>query len=77
MCPGSVQFMTMRLYIALILSMPVLSMSGLGQAKGPLLQIEDISRDVGTVLQGETIKQIFAFTNKGPGTLEIFNVEHS
>jgi hypothetical protein len=69
--------MTMRLYMALILSMSVLSISGFGQAKGPLLQIEDISRDVGTVTQGETIKQIFAFSNKGSGALEILNVEHS
>ena len=69
--------MMMRLCIALMLSISVFSTNGPGQAKGPSLQIENISRDVGTVTQGETIKQVFTFTNKGSSTLQILDVEHS
>jgi hypothetical protein len=67
----------MRLFFALLFSMATFSTSGLDQAKGPELQIDTINRDVGRVSQGEIIKQIFAFTNKGAGVLEILNVEHS
>ena len=47
------------------------------QAKSPSLEINSTDIDVGKVTQGETIKHVFSFTNRGPGTLEILNVGHS
>ena len=49
----------------------------MAQEKGPSFYIESSSRDVGKVTQGKTIKQIFAFSNKGSATLEIMSVTHS
>jgi hypothetical protein len=39
--------------------------------------IDNPTRDVGTLIQGETIRQVFGITNKGSSTLEISNVAHS
>jgi hypothetical protein len=47
------------------------------EAKGPSIQIENPIRDVGTLTQGETIRQVFVITNKGSGTLEILDVAHA
>ena len=48
-----------------------------GQTKGPAIYFEKTSIDVGTIAQGETIKQVFTFTNKGSGTLQILDVAPS
>ena len=47
------------------------------QSKGPLVEFQKTKIDRGTVIQGETIKEVFAFINMGSGTLEISDVEHS
>ncbi len=47
-----------------------------GQGK-PWIQFDNISKDAGTVQQGDVIKQVFTFVNKGGGTLEIAGIEHS
>jgi len=39
------------------------------------MAIDDPAKDFGKVLQGETLKHMFRFTNKGTGTLEILGVE--
>jgi hypothetical protein len=49
----------------------------IAQPKGSRIEFQTTSRDRGTVIQGETIKEVFAFNNKGSGTLEISSVEHS
>ena len=46
-----------------------------GQAKKPSIVFDGITKDAGKVTQGETVKQVFTFTNKGSGTLEIINVQ--
>jgi hypothetical protein len=46
-----------------------------GQAKKPSIVFDSITKDAGKVTQGETVKQVFTFTNKGSGTLEIMNVQ--
>jgi len=46
-----------------------------GQAKKPSIVFDSITKDAGKVTQGETAKQVFAFTNKGSGTLEIIGVQ--
>jgi len=47
------------------------------QAAMPSISFDSIGRDAGRVPQGEAIQQVFAFTNKGTGALEIKSVEPS
>ncbi len=47
------------------------------QAGVPSIVFDSISKDIGTVTQGEIVKHVFPFTNKGTGTLEIKRVESS
>jgi hypothetical protein len=47
------------------------------QARMPAISFDSLSRDLGKVLQGEAIRQVFAFSNSGSGTLEIKGVEPS
>jgi len=47
------------------------------QDKRPVISFDSQTKDVGKVTEGETIKHIFRFTNKGEATLEIFKVEPS
>jgi len=66
----------MRLYFAFLLCISLTLTNGIGQGK-PLLQIDNASRDAGTIQQGDIIRQVFVFTNKGSGTLQILDVSHS
>jgi hypothetical protein len=66
-----------RSYSAILILLIAPWVYAAGQAKGPSLYFENLARDVGTVKQGEVIKQVFQFANKGSGTLEILGVEHS
>jgi hypothetical protein len=47
------------------------------QAQGPSIAFDEVSKDVKTVTDGETIQQIFRFTNKGDATLEILGINPS
>ena len=67
----------MRFYLVLIVAALSASAVVAGQTNTPSVYFENTSRDVGTVTQGEIIKQVFSFVNKGPGTLEILDVGHS
>ena len=50
----------------------------LGSAvKAPSIVFDSTSRDFGTVTEGEILKQVFTFSNKGDATLEILKVEPS
>ena len=67
----------MRLCPAVLFLM-MMAIAGLcAQSKGPLIEFETTKVERGKVIQGETIKQVFGFANKGIGTLEILDVEHS
>jgi len=48
-----------------------------GQTKEPLIYFEHTSADFGTVRQGEILRQVFRFTNRGSGTLEILRLTPS
>ena len=43
--------------------------------KTPTIVFDSDSKDVGRVWEGDQLKQIFKFTNKGDGQLEILNVQ--
>jgi len=68
---------TMRICFAVLLFMPAAWTNAVGQAKSPSIYFESVNRDVGTIPQGEIIKQVFAFTNKGSAALEIKDVAYS
>jgi hypothetical protein len=67
----------MRLCFVLFLGILAPMMNGACETPGPSIYIENPSRDVGTIIQGETISQVFIIANKGSRTLEISNVTHS
>ena len=45
------------------------------QAKRPSVVFDSISKDLGRLTQGEAARWVFAFSNKGTGTLEILSVK--
>jgi hypothetical protein len=47
------------------------------QGKGPTIVFDSQSKDFDKIFQGETLKHVFKFANKGSGMLEIVNVEGS
>jgi hypothetical protein len=67
----------MRIGGALFLWVWILTTTAACGTKGPSMWIDNPTRDVGTLIQGETIRQVFGITNKGSATLEISNVAHS
>jgi hypothetical protein len=61
------------MWMFLIVGLAVLS----GQDKAPSMIIDNPARDFGKVMQGETVKHVFSFSNKGTTALEILSVEPS
>ena len=47
------------------------------QDKRPAIAFDDRDKDLGKVTEGETIKHVFKFTNKGDAVLEVLKVEPS
>lgn len=45
--------------------------------KAPSIAFDSVARDFGTVTEGENLKHVFTFRNKGDATLEILKVEPS
>jgi hypothetical protein len=43
--------------------------------KTPTIVFENLTKDFGNVTQGDELKVVFKFSNKGQGTLEIKSVE--
>jgi hypothetical protein len=66
----------MRFYLALAFMLTG-AFGALGQDKQPAIEFEFVSKDFGTVAQGQTIKQTFSFTNKGAGVLRIMDIGKS
>ena len=58
------------MWMCLIVGLTVLS----GQDKAPSMVVDNPVKDFGKVLQGETLKHVFRFMNKGSSTLEILDV---
>jgi hypothetical protein len=49
--------------------------AGVAQQKGATIVFDSQSKDFGRVLEGEPLKHVFKFSNRGSGTLEILNIE--
>lgn len=45
------------------------------QQKAPAIVFDNETRDLGRVQEGDVLKQVFKFTNKGHSRLEILNVQ--
>lgn len=45
------------------------------QQKAPAIVFDSETKDLGKVQEGDEIKQLFKFTNKGQGQLEILHVQ--
>jgi hypothetical protein len=45
--------------------------------KAAVIAFDSITKDFGTVTEGESLKCVFTFKNKGDATLEILKVEPS
>jgi len=65
----------MRIYCAMFVWL--LAGSAFSQAKMPAISFDSVSKDAGRVTQGEVVRQVFTFINKGTGILEIKGVEPS
>ncbi len=64
----------MRFYFALLACLLPGATTAVGQERHPSIKFEFLFKDYGTVAQGELIKQIFPFANKGTGVLKILSV---
>jgi len=68
---------SMRLLVSVLVWTVASLTNAVGQGKGPSISAENSSRDLGQVTQGEAAAgQVFAFSNRGAGTLEILAAEH-
>jgi hypothetical protein len=67
----------MRFYFMLLPFLLIGVIGALGQDKQPSIEFDFVSRDYGAVTQGQTIKQIFPFVNKGAGVLRIMDIGKS
>ncbi len=59
--------------IVLAVTLPPLS----AQEKGPSIVFDSVNRNVGRIPEGETIRNVFKFTNKGSAPLDIISVDAS
>jgi hypothetical protein len=68
----------MKRLLSVLLAVLMPGLLALGSAvKAPSIAFDSTSRDFGTVTEGESLKQVFTFRNKGDATLEILKVEPS
>ena len=67
----------MKFYAVFLLGISLSLACGAKATHGPVIDIENPNRDVGTLTQGEIINQVFKITNQGSQLLEILNVGHS
>jgi hypothetical protein len=67
----------MRFYSVLLACLLPGMMGAAGQVKHPSIEFEVLSKDLGSISQGQRIREKFPFTNKGLGVLEITDIEKS
>jgi hypothetical protein len=65
----------LSLFVCIILVLALLPLTA--QDKSPAVVFENQVADHGTVTEGQVIKHIFKFANKGSAVLEILKVESS
>jgi len=66
-----------RLCLAIMAALMVGVLSLPAQEKVPLIVFDGQTKNFGKVYEGEILKHVFKFSNKGTATLEILKVEPS
>jgi len=64
-----------RCFVFLCVILVAVSLLLPAQQKTPTIAFDSESKELGKVWEGDELKQIFKFTNKGAGQLEILNVQ--
>lgn len=64
-------------WLALCAWLTVGAVSLPAQAKTPTIAFDSLTKDFGSVIEGQTLKHLFKFTNKGAALLEIIRAEGS
>ncbi len=59
--------------VLLLTALPTLN----AQIKGPSIHFDTTERDLGKVTQGENIREVFSFTNRGSAALQILSIGHT
>ncbi len=67
----------MRICLAVVGLLMLGMLSLPAQNRAPRIAFDSLTKDCGKIIEGETLKQVFRFTNKGDATLEILKVEPS
>jgi hypothetical protein len=66
-----------RFCLGIIAALMVGLFSLSAQDKAPIIVFDTQTKDFGNVTEGEMLKHVFRFANKGTATLEIIKVESS
>jgi hypothetical protein len=64
-----------RFLVTFVTLTSVLALSLSAQTPSPTIVFDSLSKDFGKAVEGEKLKHVFKFTNKGQGTLEILSAE--
>ncbi len=68
----------MKRILPVLLAILVLGLIALQAAeKVPVIAFDTVAKDFGTITEGQSLKHVFTFKNKGDATLEIMKVEPS
>ncbi len=71
------ELMMKRIWFSFFVIAAASALPLLGFDDAPAIVFDSTTKDFGKVTQGETLKHIFKFTNKGNATLEIASAEPS
>jgi hypothetical protein len=66
----------MNRWFALWIMVAALVLPAAAQDRQPVIVFDSLTKDVGRVNEGDTIKHVFRFANKGQAQLSILDVEH-
>jgi hypothetical protein len=66
-----------RIWLGFLVVLAASALPLFGLDNAPAIFFDSTTKDFGKVTEGETLKHIFKFTNKGNATLEIASAEAS
>ena len=64
-----------RFLVTFVTLIAALALPLAAQTPSPTIVFDSQSKDFGKAVEGEKLKHVFKFTNKGQGTLEILSAE--
>jgi hypothetical protein len=66
-----------RCCVALCVWLTIGAVPLVAQAKTPTIAFDSLTKDFGSVIEGQTLKHVFKFSNRGAGLLHIIRAEGS